>query len=124
MTATSTLPRWSPSKDDIALAKLSSFAKGIEATHKLSFNHDFRALHQWSIQNPEAFWTECISAFGLVYDGDIHPARINTEQAPFARWFPQLNINYAENMLRWPGHWTALIEAGEEGEGRHWSFSE
>ncbi|MBQ0759164.1 MAG: acetoacetate--CoA ligase [Gammaproteobacteria bacterium] len=123
-TAASAQALWSPSKEDIELANLSTFAKGLESTHNISFKSDFRALHQWSIQNPDAFWTECLTAFGLVYDGDINPARITTDQAPFARWFPQLNLNYAENMLRWPGHWTALIEAGEEGEGRHWSFSE
>src|SRR5699024_7286928 len=41
-----------------------------------------------------------------------------------ARWFPAVSLNYAENMLRWPGHWTALIETGEAGIGRHWSYGE
>jgi acetoacetyl-CoA synthetase len=117
-------PLWSPSVAGIADANLSRFARGIESRYGQRFNHEFGSLHRWSVQQPAAFWTAVLDQFGLHYTGFPEPAFVASDDPPYARWFPNVSLNYADNLLRWPGYWTALIESGEAGIGLTWSYSE
>jgi acetoacetyl-CoA synthetase len=117
-------PLWRPSAEAVARSKLSRFAAAAEAAHGIGAGGDYRRLHRWSVTAPEQFWTTAMRQLDLLYQGSLEPVRVPSEQPPGARWFPNVNLNYAQNLLRWPGEWTALIEAGEAGIGDSWSFAE
>lgn len=87
---------------------------------------DYHALFNWSISEPNSFWLHCFRHFPLVYSsaasvpassydksgppaqhppaGPVVPHTVFTEQVrmdtiPFPRWFPGIQMNFAQNIL-------------------------
>jgi acetoacetyl-CoA synthetase len=60
---------------------------------------DYAALHKWATRDFRSFWRMFLLWSGLPYDGDVEPVceRDSCEQAQF---FPSLQLNYAECLLR------------------------
>lgn len=59
---------------------------------------NFEALHRWSISAPEKFWGALWDFAGVI--GDKSKTVIEkTATVPWARFFPDSKISYAENML-------------------------
>jgi len=56
-------------------------------------------LWQWSVDDPDAFWTMLWRAFDVPSDGEPSPA-LADDSMPGAVWFPHVRLNYAETMLR------------------------
>ncbi|MEY1661881.1 acetoacetate--CoA ligase [Isoalcanivorax beigongshangi] len=61
---------------------------------------DYRALHHWSVADSGAFWTQLWHSTGMVGDGALTPACEPAAHPIDSRWFPNLRLNYAENLLR------------------------
>lgn len=59
----------------------------------------YEQLWRWSTDDLPAFWRSIWDYFGVVADGDPDPALVDVSM-PGARWFPGVQLNYAENMLR------------------------
>ena len=75
---------------------------------------DYSALHKWSVNHREDFWT-------TVWDFcDLRSARRgeitlrNGDAMPGAEWFPEARLNFAENLLRGEGSEPAIIFWGED----------
>ena len=59
---------------------------------------DFGALHDWSVKRPEKFWSAVWDFSGIIGDkGKIVIKK--TDTVPWARFFPDAKISYAENLL-------------------------
>ncbi|WP_372460589.1 acetoacetate--CoA ligase [Actinomycetospora endophytica] len=64
---------------------------------------DYRALHRWSVDDPEAFWRAVVAFF------DIEVSGLTTVLAdagmPGARWLPGARLSYSAHALRpeWTG---------------------
>ena len=115
---------WQPSILHKQESNLGKFAGALEKKYALSFNLDFASLHRWSINESDTFWCEILEQLEIQYDGSTTPTSLPSQQPPFANWFPNVSLNYAENLLRWPDEWTALIEVCEGQTERSWSFGE
>ncbi|WP_232678550.1 acetoacetate--CoA ligase [Nocardioides sp. R-C-SC26] len=89
---------WTPPLD--GASALEAFARevGIDSA-------DYAALHAWSIQAPDAFWTAAWRFLGLPSEGSSTPSLVWSPGTPIqdAEWFPQVRLNYAEAVLRLPG---------------------
>lgn len=84
---------------------------------------DYPALHQASVDEREAFWKLVWERCGVLGD----PGSIVLEgrdQMPGARWFPDAELSYAENLLQHRGDQPALIFRGEDGRRVEWSFDQ
>lgn len=57
-------------------------------------------LHQWSVTEVASFWRAVLETSGLLYDGDTSTVVSGTGLWPRPEWFPNIRINYAENMLK------------------------
>jgi acetoacetyl-CoA synthetase len=57
------------------------------------------ALHDWSVRSPDDFWRTLLAWSGLVREGSAEPVRTG-DDVERARFFPELRLNYAENLLR------------------------
>jgi acetoacetyl-CoA synthetase len=98
---------WQPSAARVAAANLTAFAA------RAGQPADYAQLHRWSIEQPEAFWSQiwdfcevCGEKGGVVLaDGD---------KMPGARWFPAARLNYAQNLLRRRDDGAALVFWGED----------
>ena len=82
---------------------------------------DYNALHQWSLLNPEKFWQEVHDFCGILSEGTTTPALIPAQRFQDAIWFPDLKLNYAENLLRDADERTAVVEISENGHRRVFS---
>ena len=63
---------------------------------------DYDALWQWSVDEPEAFWTS-IWQLGQVIGTPGAVVAQGLDTMPGTRWFPEARLNFAENLLRQRG---------------------
>ena len=77
---------------------------------------DFARLHDWSVEEPDEFWTAVWEFFGVV--GERGPVGAVAAEFPQAIFFPAARLNLAENYLRTrDADQAAVIETAESGDG-------
>src|SRR5262245_56260608 len=87
----------------------------------------YRAMHQFSLRAPEAFWAE--QASGLDW-GRLWERVLDSSKAPFYRWFPGAEFNTCHNALdrhvaSGRGEQTALIcDSAVTGTKKSFTYSE
>ncbi len=119
MSAHST-PLWQPDRQRLEHSQLTAFWKRAEQQSGQTFA-DYRALHHWSVSEPEAFWS-------LVWDfcqlrGEKGGTVMEADRVfRHTRWFPQARLNLAENLLARDDDHPALISVDEGGERRVLSY--
>jgi acetoacetyl-CoA synthetase len=63
---------------------------------------DYAELWSWSVENLDAFWLAVWRWFAI--PSEVEPTVALAEDTmPGAVWFPEVRLNYAETMLRFPG---------------------
>src|SRR5271169_2391270 len=90
-------PLWQPSPERVAQANLSAFAARVSAKHGVGLA-DFTALYRWSTSAPEAFWNAVWDDAGIVGDAGARTL-VDAHRMPGAQWFPDAQLNFAENLL-------------------------
>ncbi|MCK8070564.1 acetoacetate--CoA ligase [Vibrio sp. 1CM23M] len=106
-------PIWQPSDQRIAHANVTRFMNNLDQQgvfeRKLK---NYTELHQWSVDQPESFWHNVWQFCGMVGSQDCiskaESEHIKTQgesrwQQPKSNrdavWFPNAQVNYAENLL-------------------------
>ena len=90
---------WRPEPD--APSRMRDFQRWV-AAHGGPQTDDYADLWQWSVDDLNAFWLAVWRYLDVV--SDTEPAVALADPAmPGAVWFPEVRLNYAENMLRMPG---------------------
>ncbi|MGF1908672.1 acetoacetate--CoA ligase [Vibrio kasasachensis] len=98
-------PIWSPSAERIANSNLLGLIEQINDQLDSKSITDYASLHQWSISDSAAFWQRTWDFCEIVGDmGDtINAIGEPKWQQPSANrdtvWFPNAELNYAENQL-------------------------
>ncbi|HRP78667.1 MAG TPA: acetoacetate--CoA ligase [Aquamicrobium sp.] len=119
---TETTPLWTPSAETIRTAPLTAF---IEAAAKAAGRPiaGYDALHAWSVEDREAFWTLVWDWCGVV---GTRGQRVleNGDRMPGARFFPDARLNFAENLLKKSGGGDAIVFRGEDKVARRLSWDE
>jgi acetoacetyl-CoA synthetase len=96
---------WQPSEER---SKATNVAKFIGHLNQQSLQslwlkekdgHDFHSLYEWSCRNPETFWLQFLEFSGIRYEGSIEPTLEKQTKFQDCRWFPNLKLNFAENLL-------------------------
>ena len=103
-----TAPIWTPTATRASNTALHSFATANASCQ------DFASLHNWSIRCPEEFWSavwDFASVRGVRGDRTLVPGN------PWwtARFFPDGQLNYAENLLRRTDDAPAIMFRREDG---------
>ncbi len=63
---------------------------------------DARALHRWSVEEPDRFWREAWNACGVIGARGEVAFDPGDGTIPGARFFPEASLNLAENLLAGP----------------------
>ncbi len=109
-------PLWRPGAERVAQARLSGFMAFVAQESGRSFA-DYAALHRWSIDYPDEFWS-ALWAFAGVRGERGDSVLVDGDRMPGARWFPGARLNFAENLLHAQGlahaDSEALVFWGEE----------
>ena len=139
-----TSPLWIPSKERIENSNMLDFMRQATAitagandaiatsasnTVKSEITN-YGELHQWSIEQPEAFWSLVWQTAGITpaLPPGLSKSEILNTQGHFseAQWFPNLQLNFAENLLQRRDEKAALISCGEpslnDGQDRSISY--
>ncbi|MEO9497215.1 MAG: acetoacetate--CoA ligase [Vibrio splendidus] len=107
-------PVWQPSEQRIAHANVTRFMDNLVQQDVLGRElQNYKDLHQWSVEDPETFWQNVWQFCGMVGSQDsinkVESETIKNQgesrwQQPKSNrdavWFPNAQVNYAENLLR------------------------
>ena len=107
-------PLWQPSKDRLAKSNMQQFMLQTNAKYQLNMQ-SYADLHLWSVENLATFWDEIWHLADVQAQHKGHHILENPELMPGAKWFPEARLNYAENLLKFRDHKTAIIFCGEDG---------
>jgi acetoacetyl-CoA synthetase len=113
---------WQPSGAQVAGARITHFTQMLREKYAQSFP-DYWSLWRWSLANKEFFWREVWDFCGVVGEQGERGI-VDGQLMPGATWFPDAQLNFAENFLRKRGGDDALVFWNEAGERRRLSWDE
>lgn len=97
---------WEPSADTLRDSRMGRYAHWLAKRGTLT-GTDYDELWLWSTTDLPGFWRSIWDHFDIIADGD--PARVLVDESmPGAKWFPDVRLNYAENLLRGADDQTVL----------------
>ncbi|VUD69036.1 Acetyl-coenzyme A synthetase [Thalassocella blandensis] len=114
---------WQPSPQRISESELYRFMQAISKNLDNPITN-YQQLHEFSVKHSETFWAYLIDYFELVVEGNKEP--INTDRG-FSRygWFPQLTLNYAQNLMKTrEADKTVLVSLRENGDRQAFTAKE
>ncbi|MSR31610.1 MAG: acetoacetate--CoA ligase [Gemmataceae bacterium] len=115
-------PMWIPDTERVAKANLTRFITQVRARRPEV--RDYSSLYQWSIDHPMEFWPE-VWSFGGILGSRLGSTVVKDfEKMPGAKWFPEAQLNFAENLLRHKDDREALVFWNEEGRQGSLTFTE
>ena len=113
-------PLWRPAPERVAGLPLTRFAAAAAGRAGRPLP-DYAALHAWSIEDRAAFWDLVWDFTGVI--GEKGSRRlVDGGKMPGARFFPDAQMNFAENLLRRNDDGEAIVFRGEEGDTRRLSW--
>lgn len=108
-------PLWEPPDELVAGSTMTRFMRA----------HDFdsyEALWEWSVEDLEGFWAAIWDFFDV---GERSGPVLASRDMPGARWFPEVRLNYAEQVFRPRDEdATAIVHASELRELDEWSWGD
>ncbi|WP_426205858.1 acetoacetate--CoA ligase [Pseudomonas sp. TWP3-1] len=114
---------WQPDAKRIANSRMDMFRRWVNQRHSLDL-HDYPALHQWSIDQREAFWQAIVDFFDIRFHTQPDTVLREGTQMPSAEWFPGATLNFAEHLLRRRDDAVAVIAVAENGQREQLTWAE
>ena len=121
---------WQPNPEQIAQSNIAAFLRFLEEKYG-SEAPTMDRLYEWSIEKPEEFWRAFLDFSNILYEGDdtnvLTYAEGEGRRMIDARWFPDVRLNFAENLLRTAEKMPekeAIAFFGEDRQERHLTYGE
>ncbi|WP_439829649.1 acetoacetate--CoA ligase [Aeromonas caviae] len=113
---------WTPDQDRMQHSNLHQFMAEVNHFHGLQLR-SYADLYQWSVEKTTRFWPLVWQHCGVKGElGNI--VAENRQDMQRARWFPDSQLNFAENLLRRQDESPAIISRIEGGPSRTLSWHE
>src|SRR5262245_31621345 len=113
-------PLWQPDPNRIRGSHLTAFTALAERLTGRTFE-SYDALHQWTVQDPTTFWSALWDYTGVMGSKGTRSAA-DLEQLPGARFFPDGQLNFAENLLGRDDDGIAIVAVTEAGPEERLTF--
>jgi len=105
---------WKINKAKLNKTNLAQYSNYILKNYKFNSNNDFNKLWKWSVKNPKFFW-KSIWEFTKV-KGNLGNVLLKESEIFFKnQFFPNTELNYAENLLKKNNTDSAIIFKSENG---------
>ena len=114
---------WQPDADRIAKSRMDTFRRWVNQRHSLNLG-DYPALHQWSIDQREAFWQAIVDFFDIQFHAQPDDVLREGAKMPSAEWFPGATLNFAEHLLRRRDDAVAVVSVAENGQREQLTWAE
>ncbi|WP_329458856.1 acetoacetate--CoA ligase [Streptomyces sp. NBC_01497] len=92
-------PLWQPTPERVAAAQVTRFQHWAAARHGAPADGGYPALHRWSVDDLDSFWTAVAEWFGIRFATPYEQV-LGDRSMPGAQWFTGSTLNYAEHALR------------------------
>lgn len=112
-----TVPLWEPSASRVGHARLTAFSGHLARSAGRPFA-DYAALHHFSVEEPEAFWTAVWDFCGVIAEERGSRVASNIGSMPGARYFPDARLNFARNLLERAVPGEVMVFGNERGDSR------
>ncbi|MBL0143102.1 MAG: acetoacetate--CoA ligase [Betaproteobacteria bacterium] len=106
-------PLWTPTPERIAASNMAAFMKFVNGRHRTAIT-DYAALHRFSVDRMEDFWVAVWDFGGVLAHTRGETVIADKAKMPGARFFPQAQLNFAQNLLRHEGPGDAIVFWGED----------
>ncbi len=113
---------WRPDADQIAAARMTDFLQQVNHDFDLALAN-YHELHQWSVDHHADFWAYLWNYFDVIGEQGDRVVE-DADKLPGATWFPDAQLNFAENLLRHKDNQIALIFRGEDGKRQQLTYAE
>lgn len=120
----STEPIWRPSAERVQNANMQRFIAYANEHIGDTDISDYASLYAFSIDQPAAFWPLIRDFCGVQAGGSPEPVIANADDMPQARFYPNTQLNFAENLLRYRDDETAIVFRNEWGHQRNFTYAE
>ena len=107
-------PLWTPSSKRVEASNVHRFLKFIDDNCVVTLNN-FHDLYSWSVKDPQQFWLQVWNFFSPVFSGNASTVLIEADQMINSKWFPEVRLNYAQNLLQGPPEQEAIVSWNENG---------
>ena len=104
---------WNPNLD--SKNNLEEFMDLINSKYSLSLD-SYQELYEWSVKNIPDFWNNVITYSDIQYSGDSTTVLKDLAMKPAANWFPNISLNFAENLLKERSNHLAIISKNENSD--------
>ena len=112
MSGYSAAAAWVPPPELSSGCRLARYMSWLEASRGRRFA-SYDDLWRWSVEDLEGFWASIWEYFEVVH-GRPYGRVLGRREMPGARWFPDAELSYAENLLTGPpDDKTAILHASE-----------
>ena len=115
-------PIWVPSAELVHHSNMSAFMRYVEQITNQPIGN-YGELYNWSIADIEEFWKSIWIIAGVIHSKKYDKI-LSERKMPGAKWFEGAELNFAENLLKFRDHHTAIISAREDRPAIRISYSE
>jgi len=116
-----TKPLWSPSEHRVRQSRMHEFMT--RAAGKYGFTADWPSMHAWSVAHSDQFWSELLDYAEIACHEPATAARTG-EGMLGTKWFPGMEFNFAEHLLRFRDDRVAIESEDELGRTRSLTYAE
>jgi acetoacetyl-CoA synthetase len=106
-------PLWVPSQETVGESNMVRFMAHLHERCGVELP-DYPALHRWTIESPEVFWSQLWDFCDVRASVKGERVLDNPYAMPGARWFPDAQLNFAQNLLRRRDGAPAIFFRGED----------
>jgi acetoacetyl-CoA synthetase len=117
-------PIWEPGTERIERANMNRFMRFVRESIGNEDIRRYAPLYDFSVRHPEKFWPLVWEFCGIRASGEFTPVLVDGDRMPGARWFPNVRLNFAQNLLRHKDDRTAIVFRNEWGHRRELSYLE
>ena len=114
-------PLWTPKTPD--KSAMAAFMRDVNSKFNTQIT-DYHQLWEWSVENHEDFWNHWWNYVNPIASKQPKRTLINSDLFERSRWFPDAELNFAENLLRFRDNKKAIVFRDEDGNRSSLSYNE
>ena len=114
---------WKPNKKQIENSQMEAFRLQVNSRFDINLAN-YNELYEWSINHISDFWKAIWGYMAIEHSNDYSKIVDAPNKMPGAKWFPGVQMNYAENLLRIRTEKPAIYFKNETNTTKVLSFKE
>ena len=117
-------PIWEPDTERVERSNISRFMRFVRESTGNDDIRRYAPLHDFSVRQPDRFWSLVWEFCGIRAHGEHEPVLVDRDKMPGAHWFPNVTLNFAQNLMRYKDERSAIVFRNEWGHARELSYAE